>query len=237
MTTPWSVFNGNAGVSPAAFSKAVLADLGAPQTAPNEQSLIAWFLLEGGGGQNNPMNTTLKTSGSTGVFNSDQVQDYATPADGAAATASTLQSSDYSAIVNDLKAGSGLANPGSAAATEFLTWSGNGYSSVSGTFDQAAAYLKGGGSVATQGAGGSTTGSSGSGSTPTPAASTGIVGDILSAMGLGSGDINSLLERAGLMILGGIMIVVGIVILFKDTAPAQAVKAAAPDAAVAAVAA
>lgn len=111
------------------WATAILQAIKAPTTNANVNTLIGWFHNEGGGGQNNPMNTTLDTSGATGSINSDGVKDYATPADGVSATAQTLLGG-YPAIVSQLRGGSGLSNTSGAVASELSTWSGGGYSSI-----------------------------------------------------------------------------------------------------------
>jgi hypothetical protein len=91
--------------------------------------MIGWFHNEGGGGANNPMNTTLSnTPGVVGSFGVG-VKDYDSPADGVRATASTLLGG-YPAIVSQLKTGQGLADTSGDVASELSTWSGGGYSSI-----------------------------------------------------------------------------------------------------------
>jgi hypothetical protein len=121
-----------AGGSETAFITAVLADLGAPGSQANVASLAAWFPHEfpswPPAASWNPMASTLQMSGST-VYNSAGVQDYASAAEGAQATALTLGDGYYPLIVADLRSGRGLCGDGAIAA-ELLTWSGNGYSAV-----------------------------------------------------------------------------------------------------------
>ena len=112
-----------------AWADAILEALSAPTSKANVTSMTEWFLREGGGGANNPMNTTLDTAGVTETINSAGVKSYATPADGVAATAETLLDG-YPAIVEALRGGGGLVDRGGAVAQELLTWSGGGYSSV-----------------------------------------------------------------------------------------------------------
>jgi len=112
------------GANATAWAKAILAGLGAPQTQANVQSLTDWFALEGGGGQNNPLNTSLVDTGSTGAINSSGVQGYATPQDGVNATVATLQGG-YSAITGALDTGKGLVDDtASAVEAELRKWSG-----------------------------------------------------------------------------------------------------------------
>ena len=111
-----------------AFIRAVLADLGAPATSADINSLVAWLPHENTAAKNNPMASTLKEPGST-TFNYIGVQNYVTATQGAQATAATLNNGHYPRIVADLKSGRGLCGDSSLAG-EFLTWSGNGYSAV-----------------------------------------------------------------------------------------------------------
>jgi hypothetical protein len=134
------------------FASSVLQALGAPATSANVQSIEDWAAQEGGGGANNPLNTTLQTAGSTGSINSVGVQNYANTADGVAATAQTLQGGNYSAIVSALKSGSGLIGAGGAVGSELSTWSGGGYDSLGGASEGSSSAVAGGSSSATTGA-------------------------------------------------------------------------------------
>jgi hypothetical protein len=107
------------------FAKAVLSGIGAPATQANINTIIAWAHMEGGGGANNPLNTTLAYGGGT-TFNSAGVKNYANLSIGATATVRTLLGGGYSGIVAALRTGNGACGSNS----EFLTWSGNGYGSV-----------------------------------------------------------------------------------------------------------
>jgi len=134
MTTPQYLPYGTpvSGSNAQAWAQQILADLGAPQTAADIQSLMDWFDREGGGGVNNPLNTTLRTSGSTGSINSAGVQSYSSPQAGASADAATISSGTYPNILADLKSGVGLIGQPNIAG-ELQTWSGGGYSSVYGS--------------------------------------------------------------------------------------------------------
>jgi hypothetical protein len=114
--------------STTAFIRAVLADLGAPATTADITSLADWFPHEGTAAANNPMATTMDAPGAT-TFNYDGVKNYPTAAEGAEATARTLDDGRYPGIAAALKSGRGLCGDTSLAG-EFLTWSGNGYSGV-----------------------------------------------------------------------------------------------------------
>jgi hypothetical protein len=124
-----------AGSSETAFISAALADLGAPDSTANQRSLASWFPHEYPSwppwASNNPMSSTMPMTGST-AYNylpgGGSVQNYPTAAEGAQATAATLNDGYYPAIVAALRSGGGIC--GGGFASELLTWSGNGYSEV-----------------------------------------------------------------------------------------------------------
>lgn len=118
-----------AGPGMTANAVAILKTLGAPLTQANISSLVHWQTLEGANSYNNPLNTTLRTSGSVGTFNSVGVQEYATAQDGIAATVATLLSG-YGSIVSALRTGGGLSGNIPGVSGELSKWSGGGYSSV-----------------------------------------------------------------------------------------------------------
>jgi len=107
----------------------ILRTLGAPVTSANIASLIHWQTLEGANTYNNPLNTTLKTNASVGVWNSVGVQEYGTIGGGIAANVETLLGG-YPGIVAALRSGQGLSGGGGEVSAELSKWSGGGYSSV-----------------------------------------------------------------------------------------------------------
>lgn len=109
------------------WAAAILKGLGAPVSTENVFSLAGWFLREGGGGENNPMNTTLGSQ--YPAINSDGVRSFPTPEIGVTETVATLENG-YSAIVASFRAGVGLEAPNAVTAAELRTWSGGGYSSI-----------------------------------------------------------------------------------------------------------
>ena len=118
------------GTSESDWIDSLLSGIGAPDTAANVTSIENWISAEGdfsAASHNNPLNTTLVTPGSSGGFNSTGVQNYATEADGLAATIETLESGAYGDILLLLRGGRGLS---SGASTGLLKWSGGAYSSV-----------------------------------------------------------------------------------------------------------
>jgi hypothetical protein len=108
------------------WARSFLATIGAPQTSANIQSVMAWIHREGGGGKNNPLNTTLSMPGATD-FNSVGVKNYATIAIGILANAKTLMGGGYSDVLSALKSGHGLCGQSFSGLSR---WSGGGYSSV-----------------------------------------------------------------------------------------------------------
>jgi|SRR6516164_1866244 hypothetical protein len=108
------------------FAHSLLATIGAPQTSANVNSILAWINHEGGGGTNNPLNTTLAMGGSTS-FNSVGVQNFSSLTIGVAANARTLLGGGYSDILSALRSGNGLCG---RSFSGLSTWSGGGYSSV-----------------------------------------------------------------------------------------------------------
>jgi hypothetical protein len=108
------VISGNA--TETQFATDVLYRLNAPITDSNIAAMTTWMKFEGGGGGKatglgvnsamfNPLNTTLKTSGSTGSMNSHDVQRYASYDAGLSATVQTLKLGHYTSIVAALKQG------------------------------------------------------------------------------------------------------------------------------------
>ena len=216
----WSLFS--SGASPRSWASSLLSRLGAPQTAANQQSLIAWALREGGGGTFNPLNTTLSAPGAS-CLNSVCVRNYTSWSQGIEATANTIQGGNFSQILADLKSGGGV---GGNAAGELLSWSGNGYSSLASTWGQAGQYMGGNiaplpggmGNIQTTSALGGLLGGGIGGS---------ILGDIANALGLPSP--KDMLIRLGLILLGGLLVLVGIFILVGKGAISTAITVAAPE--------
>lgn len=121
--------------SETAFTAAVLADLGAPDTTANARSLEGWFPHEYPSwppwADNNPMSSTLAMPGSWAYNHlpgGGSVQNYPNASEGAQATAATLDDGYYPVITAALRSGAGICGGGFAG--ELLTWSGNGYSEV-----------------------------------------------------------------------------------------------------------
>jgi hypothetical protein len=119
--------------SETAFIAAVLADLGAPDTSADQQSMAAWGAREGCWGcvgQWNQWDTILPMPGSWpfNTFDGDlHVQNYPTASEGAQATALTLEDG-YPLIVAALRSGAGIC--GGGFASELGRWSGDGYTEV-----------------------------------------------------------------------------------------------------------
>jgi hypothetical protein len=117
---------GSGSGSRSSWARAELRTIGDPRTPANVTSLVAWQNREGGGGANNPLNTTQPEAGST-VFNSVGVQNYPTSGEGVAATAETLHNGNYGDVLSALASGGGLCGRSLAGLS---TWSGGGYSQV-----------------------------------------------------------------------------------------------------------
>lgn len=132
----WSLFAQDQ-VTPRGWADAVLSSGGWPDTAANEQSLISWALLEGGGGEYNPLNST---QGDGTSFNSIGVKNYPSWDDGLTQTVATMTNGYYPDIVAALKSGKGI---GPAAGSDLQTWSGQGYDALQGTWGEAEKYLDG----------------------------------------------------------------------------------------------
>lgn len=114
------------GASQTAWSKSLLASLAVPQTSGNVSSINAWQQREGGGGQNNPLNTTWPMPGATD-FNSVGVKNYSSIKQGLEATVLTLHGGGYNDILMYLRSGHGFVGITLAGLSR---WSGGGYSSV-----------------------------------------------------------------------------------------------------------
>lgn len=109
------------------WAVAILDALKAPATEANIFSFAGWFAREGGGGENNPMNTTLGSE--YPAINSDGVRNFPTPDVGVAMTVQTLEGG-YANVIASFRAGTGLGSPDGATQAELLKWSGGGYSSI-----------------------------------------------------------------------------------------------------------
>jgi hypothetical protein len=116
--------------SPTDFAKAVLKQLGAPETDANIKSLVKWEQREGGNWHNsahfNPLCTTQKEQGATNM-NSCGVKAYTSWDQGVQATVSTLQNGQYGDIISGLKSGNGLSQGNHQGLSK---WSGGAYSSI-----------------------------------------------------------------------------------------------------------
>jgi hypothetical protein len=118
-----------------AWSEAILAALGAPDTDANIISMGYWMQNEAGGlvGENNPINVSeqgydgwnIQSEGSGWYLRS-----YPTVADGVAAIAAYLSYPNYSQIKSDLQAGIGLGTSTSTLASQLSVYSGGGYTTI-----------------------------------------------------------------------------------------------------------
>ena len=110
------------------WNKQFLADINAPNTPGNEQFLNAWENREGATGFNaNPLATM--EGGFGGTPGTHGIMSYPTIQQGAAATAAALENGRYNDVLTALR--QGTANP-SATYGSLGTWSGGGYTSLTG---------------------------------------------------------------------------------------------------------
>lgn len=93
---------GLSGVPIGTWATAILAGVGAPDTANNRGNCAAWAACETSGSSYNPFNTTLFMPGST-CYNSVCVRNYVSFAQGVAATVSTIRQGNMAAIANALR--------------------------------------------------------------------------------------------------------------------------------------
>lgn len=157
------------------FWSAVLADIGAPDTANNEANLERWSTFENTLAQENPLATT---QGSGSVFNSAGVKDFSTAAQGEQATAATLLNGYYPDIVSELRASAPLGSWDTPSVIhEINTWGTHGFAN----------YISGGGTQGTTppATSPSSSASSSGGTAPSaaPAQPGGVSGAIGSAFG------------------------------------------------------
>jgi hypothetical protein len=131
-----SLSTGGTVVTPSSGSEtawiiALLSSIGAPSTQANINSISSWIAHEGPygtQGANNPLNTTIETSGYTGKFAGTPVSNFDNAADGIAGTVATLLGG-YPDILAALRSGVGLCGNSSVSA-DLHKWSGGGYSQV-----------------------------------------------------------------------------------------------------------
>lgn len=108
------------------WEQQVLQDIGAPVTQANVDFLDTWQQFEGGGATYNPLNTTQSAEGSSS-YNSAGVQNFTSPEEGAAATASTLENGYYPNLLAALQSGNPMANVSSSVISEINTWGTKGF--------------------------------------------------------------------------------------------------------------
>jgi hypothetical protein len=110
------------GTSETQFQTAMLKDLGAPVTSANLSSLHSWFLHE------EPSFPPPNAWNPLNIESGGGFAQYGSASAGAAATAAFIEDNNYNEIRMALLSGNGLC--GGSCASDFLRWSGNGYSSV-----------------------------------------------------------------------------------------------------------
>jgi hypothetical protein len=190
------------------FAQAVLQALGQPITPQATNNLVAWQQAEGGNAQYNPLNTTLNLGlpGET-TYNSAGVQNYPSYQAGVTATAKTLEEPQYQSVVANLNS-----SPSAFDAT--VT------SSPWGTHDLTPAVSPINKNIATNPGGSKTP----VGQIPPSTGSISIWG--LLTGNLKSSGVESYLERALAIVVGIVVVIVGIKMLFGDSA-SEAIKSTA----------
>ena len=110
------------GADETAFQTAMLHDLGAPATQANLASLTAWFRHE------EPSFPPPNAWNPLNIESGGGFAQYGSAAEGARASAGFIVANGYGCIRMNLLSGRGLC--GAQCASDFLRWSGNGYSAV-----------------------------------------------------------------------------------------------------------
>lgn len=221
----WSIFQlPNGDGEAATWADDALSQIGAPQSPGNEKFMYDWETSEGGGGKFNPLNQG-PVPGHPGLTSTGQqygggAADYRSWKDGLTGFADYMGMTDYAKVKADLM------NDDQARAKQDLwasPWAGSHYGYGSAWSDVAFPGKKApldpsGGKVGNLKV--TTT------SSILPSWITDILGIIpgLNFLGNGSLDIADWLERGALMLFGGILMIVGIIVLFKG--PERAKKAA-----------
>ena len=135
--TPTVEYQTPTGRNELAWSQAILRAFGDPLTSANIVSMGYWMQNEAGHppygivGANNPINVSEPGYGGTPIQNEGggyYLYSYPTVGDGINAIVAYLNRPNYVGILAALKAGVGLSSP--SLASEFLVYSGNGYSTV-----------------------------------------------------------------------------------------------------------
>jgi hypothetical protein len=135
--TPTKEYQTPTGRNELAWSEAILRAFGDPLTTANIVSMGYWMQNEAGHppygivGADNPINVSEPGYGGTPIQNEGggyHLYSYPTVTDGIHAIVAYLKRPNYVGILAALKAGVGLSSP--SLASEFLVYSGNGYSTV-----------------------------------------------------------------------------------------------------------
>jgi hypothetical protein len=135
--TPTKEYQTPTGRNELAWSEAILRAFGDPLTTANIVSMGYWMQNEAGHppygivGANNPINVSEPGYGGTPIQNEGGgyfLYSYPTVTDGIHAIVAYLKRPNYVGILAALKAGLGLSSR--SLASEFLVYSGNGYSTV-----------------------------------------------------------------------------------------------------------
>ena len=208
----WSIFTQGGGKGVAlTWAKDLLSLIGAPDTPGNEQFVYDWEVSEGGGGKFNPLNQgpvpghpELTTTGSQ--FGGGAA-DYASWQAGLTGASDYLGMANFTAIERDLKAN----NPtGARSALIASPWAASHYGGGAGFSNaaipgQASALPADGGGVS------GATGSGGSTDSFNPLSPSSWLSGIASAFGVSG--VKELLERVGLILFGGAILLLGVFLL------------------------
>lgn len=163
------------------WSKVVLGRLGAPTSANNLVTMVAWARAEGGHNQNsrryNPLNTTLGMPGATNGGAQGDIKAYLSYADGVTATVNNLLEPRYANIVAALRASDPPATVanliGSPSPVDGKQWGTSGAHIIGLIGDARAQVAAAGGGTASTGGGtttdpATTTAANPAANTPTP---------------------------------------------------------------------
>lgn len=207
---PWSIFQEGGGKGAAVtWAQNLLKSLGVPQSAQNVQFVYDWELAEGGGGKYNPLNQgpvpghpELTTTGSQ---YGGGAADFASWNAGLQGAVDYLNMPAYAGIVKGLKSSNYQTAEHALWASP---WAASHYGYGANWPTEAPP-----GATNLAGGGGSAGGIQSTPNAQTTGLGSGVLGTLGDFLGFANFDLVDVLERLGLIILGGILIVVGIYML------------------------
>lgn len=202
----WSVFTDGGGKGAAVtWAKDLLSGIGAPASDANVQTVYDWEVSEGAGGQYNPLNQgRVPGHPELTVGTKTVASDYASWDAGLKGAVDYLNMSNFSAIKKALIAGDAAT---ARSAIISSPWAGGHYGQ--------------GASFSTEALPGQSTALNGYVQQASDISSAGdavqssVAGKALSGIlsGFGVGDVKDLAERAALMLMGALVMVVGVIFL------------------------